>query len=58
MTSSTRGPAPRERVSALQELQEFGQSCWLDDLGRSLVRCGQLARLVLAVVEKARLAAR
>jgi transaldolase / glucose-6-phosphate isomerase len=33
-------------MSALKDLQEFGQAFWLDNLGRSLVRSGQLARLV------------
>jgi transaldolase len=33
-------------MSKLQELQAFGQSFWLDNLGRGLLRSGELARWV------------
>lgn len=33
-------------MSRLQELQAFGQSFWLDNLGRGLLRSGELARWV------------
>jgi transaldolase/glucose-6-phosphate isomerase len=33
-------------MSMLQELQSFGQSFWLDNLGRGLLRSGRLARWI------------
>ena len=37
---------PGVRTSALKELLAHGQSCWLDDLTRRMIRSGELAGLI------------
>ncbi|HJU17566.1 MAG TPA: transketolase [Stellaceae bacterium] len=37
-------------MNALSQLAALGQSCWLDDLSRHLIRSGELARLVASGV--------
>ena len=38
-------PAPADSKTRLLELLEHGQSCWLDDLTRRMIRRGELAEL-------------
>lgn len=49
MSDTTRSPAA-PRANALRLLAAHGQSCWIDDLSRRMLRTGELARLVEAGV--------
>ncbi|HUJ32542.1 MAG TPA: bifunctional transaldolase/phosoglucose isomerase [Candidatus Acidoferrum sp.] len=44
--STTPAPGPAPERNHLKELQEYGQSVWLDYIRRSLITTGELARLV------------
>ena len=46
MNDTTGLPHPATRANALRLLAARGQSCWVDDLSRRMLRTGQLARLV------------